>query len=49
MMDANWIGNLIVITAITSLAAFGIWRGFGISFKGWGIELRVEKPKSHDA
>lgn len=45
-MDLTVLLTAIAILAILSLAAFSVYRGFGLRFKGLGIELRIEKQES---
>lgn len=37
--------TVLAILAVLAMSAFIISRGFGRRFKGWGIELRIEKQK----
>ena len=44
-MDPTVLLTAFAILAILALAAFSIYRGFGLRFKGWGIELHIEKKE----
>ena len=45
MMESTFLLTVSAILAVMALAAFGVSRGFGLRFKGWGIELRIEKEE----
>lgn len=42
-MDPTVLLTVFAILAILVLAVFSVSRGFGLSFKGWGVELRIGK------
>lgn len=44
-MDPIILLTVLAILAVLAMSAFIISRGFGLRFKGWGIELRIEKQK----
>ena len=44
-MDLTVLLTVLAILAILALAGFSVSRGFGLRFKGWGVELRIEKQK----
>ncbi len=44
-MDPTVLLTVFAILAILALAAFSVSRGFRLRFKGWDIELRIEKQE----
>ncbi|GAA4446349.1 hypothetical protein [Novipirellula rosea] len=44
-MDPTVLLTVLAILAILALAGFSVSRGFGLRFKGWGIELCIEKQE----
>ncbi len=42
-MDPTVLLTVLAILAILALATFSVSCGFGLRFKGWGIDLRIEK------